>query len=169
MEKHVSAGCYVIRKKNKQYELLVIHRTWDEEKEISLIKKDGGTEKLETIKLKEAYVLPKGHKKERETLKEAALRETTEETGYSDIKIVKYLGSRNYLLPWKTPYDKTDNYFLAILQSNKTVKQDLDIWEKGSTMKPMWLELNKGFKLLTWENNPEFLKQIKAYIKEQTI
>ena len=169
MKKHVSAGCYVIRENKGKHELLVIHRTWEEEKEISLIEEVGDQKKLITIKLKDAYVLPKGHVKENETLEEAAKRETAEETGYSDIKIVKYLGSRNYILPWKTPYDKTDNYYLAILQNNKTVKQDLDIWEKGSTMEAMWVELNKGFKSLTWENNPEFLKKIKEYIKEHTI
>lgn len=169
MEKHISAGCCVIRKKEDKYELLIIHRTWEKETDLSYIEKIGDERKLRTIKGKEAYILPKGHKKEGETLEEAALRETTEETGYTDIKIVKYLGSNNYILPWKTPYDKTDNYFLAILQSERTLKQYLDIWERDSCLKPMWLELNKGFRLLTWENNPEFLKKIKAYIKEQTI
>ena len=61
MQEHISAGCYLLRKNNNKYELLVIHRT-----------KLLGEEK---------YVLPKGHVEGKETLEEAAKREVSEETG----------------------------------------------------------------------------------------
>ena len=40
--------------------------------------------------------VPSGSVKENEKLQEAALRELTEETGFSDFKIINYLGSANY-------------------------------------------------------------------------
>jgi 8-oxo-dGTP pyrophosphatase MutT (NUDIX family) len=169
MKIHTSAGCYVIRKNKGTYELLVIHRTWEKEQETSWTEIVEGKEISKTIKFKEAFVIPKGHKKENESLEEAALRETTEETGYSDIKIVKFLGFQNYILPLDPPVDKTDNYFLSILQSEDTIEQNLKEWEEESGMKVRWMELSKGFNLLTWENKPEILEQIKEYLKEQSI
>ncbi len=162
MEIHTSAGCYVIRKKNNKYELLVIHRIFPEEKNSKHIKIDpDGKQTLVETKVKETYVIPKGHKKEDEDLEEAALRETQEESGYSDIKIVEYLGSKTYILPWDTPIKKTDHYFLALLKSDKKEKQILTSWEEDSRMKPLWMVLEEGFNTLTWEGNPEILEKIK--------
>lgn len=165
-----SAGCYVIRKKNNKHELLVIHRTFPEEK-ISRHKKiePNGKQTLVETKIKEIYAIPKGHKKEDEELEEAALRETIEESGYSDIKTLEYLGSKTYILPWETPIKKTDHYFLAILKSDKREKQILTGWDEDPSMKVVWLELEEAFKKLTWENNPEVLDKIKDYIEENNI
>jgi 8-oxo-dGTP pyrophosphatase MutT (NUDIX family) len=165
-----SAGCYVIRKRNNKYELLLIHRVFPEEK-ISRFKEidaDGNETLIET-KLKEAYVIPKGHQEGDEKLEDTALRETTEESGYVDIKIVKPLGSKTYILPWDTLIKKTDHYFLAVLQSEKKTEQTLTGWDEDPGMKPVWMDLEEGFNTLTWENNPEILEKIKEYIQEEDI
>jgi 8-oxo-dGTP pyrophosphatase MutT (NUDIX family) len=170
MKIHISAGCYVIRKKNNKYELLVIHRTFPKEKDLAFkeIISDGNEKLVETT-AREAYVIPKGHREANEELENTALRETKEESGYNDIEIVKPLGSRTYILPWSTPIKKTDHYFLALLKSNRKEKQVLTDWEEDSGMKVVWLELEEAFKKLTWENNPSVLEKIKDYIERNNI
>jgi 8-oxo-dGTP pyrophosphatase MutT (NUDIX family) len=162
-----SAGCYVIRKKKNKYELLLIHRTFPRERDLSFIQiEPDGKETLVGTKARETYAIPKGHRKEDEKLEDAALRETTEESGYTDIEIVKPLGSKTYILPWDTVIKKTDHYFLAILQSEKKTEQTLTGWDEDPGMKPVWIDLEEGLNTLTWENNPEILKRIKEYINK---
>jgi 8-oxo-dGTP pyrophosphatase MutT (NUDIX family) len=162
-----SAGCYVIRKRDNKYELLLIHKTLPKEKTFKHIDIDkNGKETLVETKVKELYAIPKGHRKEDEKLEDAALRETTEESGYTDIEIVKPLGSKTYILPWDTVIKKTDHYFLAILQSERKTKQTLTGWDEDPGMKPVWIDLEEGFNTLTWENNPEILEKIKEYINK---
>lgn len=145
MEKHISAGCFLLRKaKNKNYELLVIHRKWGNGQE--------------------AYVLPKGHLENNETLEEAARRETIEETGYTDFDIVKYLGSYGYSLKINDGIEKTDSFFLAILNSDQRKEQDLTKGEKESGFEISWKGLKEGIDLLTWENQSKFTEQIFQYI-----
>ena len=72
----------------------------------------------------------------------------------------------NYILNWDPPIDKTDHYFLAILKSNDEQVQELTDWEAESGMSIKWKDLEKGFNLLTWENNQEILRKIKAYISK---
>lgn len=165
-----SAGCYVIRKKDNKYELLVIHRTFPEEKISKHIEIDAnGKQTLIETKMKETYVIPKGHKKENDDLEEAALRETTEESGYSDVEILQDLGSKTYILPWETPIKKTDHYFLALFKGDKKVEQILTGWDEDPSMKVVWLELEEAFKKLTWENNPKILEEIEDYINKNNI
>lgn len=45
---------------------------------------------------KKHYVLPQGHKRKKETLSEAALREAREETGFQNLSINKKLGRYQY-------------------------------------------------------------------------
>lgn len=140
-----SAGCFLVRKTNiGKFELFVIHEKWP----------DG----------KETYVLPKGHREKEETIEETAIRETTEESGYVDYKLVKYIGSRTYELDWDEIWIKTDHYFLAILESDKKVKQDLEEYEKNVIQDTSWLDFGIGVDMLTYENQKEFMDQIKEYL-----
>ncbi len=97
---NTSAGCYLVRKNdNNNIQLLVIKKVWQ----------DGN----------ERYVLPKGHKEGEESLEEAALREVMEESGYTDITLLRYLGSSTYEIDWDEIQMKPDHYFLALLNSSK--------------------------------------------------
>ncbi len=144
---NTSAGCYLVRKKENDIELLVIKKKWAD-----------GTRR---------YVLPKGHKEVDETLEEAALRETSEESGYTDIKLLNYLGSSTYELDWEEIRIKTDHYFLAVLKSNKMDAKKPETYEKGVIVKNQWTSLEKALELLTFENNPEIHEALRAYVEKE--
>ena len=144
MQEHISAGCYLLRKNDNKYELLVIHR-------VKLL----GEEK---------YVLPKGHQEGNETLEETARREVAEETGYLDIEIIKKIGINDYILSWNKDVHKTDNYFLAILKSEKQTHQELTKAESDSKMEVLWTDWEDGLKILSWENLDGVFEKIEKYI-----
>jgi 8-oxo-dGTP pyrophosphatase MutT (NUDIX family) len=61
------------------------------------------------------WMLPKGTIEAGETPEAVALREVREETGLSQVRIVKDLGEERYSFFWRTEdafYDKTVHYFL---------------------------------------------------------
>ena len=148
MKIHTSAGCYLIRNvENDITELLVIHRHLPDKGEV--------------------YVIPKGHQKEDETLEETALRETTEETGYTDFEILMPLGSKTYILDLDEGIEKTDHYFLAQLRSEHHVKQILTEAEAQSGFTPVWMPYEEAFERLTWENSSEILVKIQDYLEEK--
>ncbi len=138
MEKHTSSGCYLIRLTSSgTHELLILHRKFDNGRE--------------------AYVIPKGHVEGEETLEEAAIREVYEETGYKNIHFLTYLGSRTYTPENMPEIEKTDNYYLATLTD--------DVKDSGeSHFELIWKGLDEAFNMLTWENQPETLDKIKAYL-----
>ena len=135
MQQQTSAGCFIIRNIGNKCELVVLHRIWE----------DG----------REAYVIPKGHVENSENLEQTACREVREETGYINIKILSYLGSRTYIPEKMDNIEKTDHYFLAVLVNDEKVDGE----EK---FKVLWLELDEAFRLLTWENDPKILAKIKT-------
>jgi len=148
---NTSAGCFLIRKSEtvSGYELLLIRK-----------QKPGEPDR---------YVLPKGHKEREECLEEAALRETTEESGYLNIDLLNYIGSATYELDWDEIQLKTDHYFTAKLKNEeKTDIKDED-YEPGVSAEAVWLDLVKAFDLLTFENIPEFLSFIKKTLKPEIL
>lgn len=143
---NTSAGCFLVRKSNdSEYELLVIHKKWSDRKE--------------------DYVLPKGHKEKDETLEQAALRETLEESGFKNVKLLNYIGSRTYEIDWDEIQLKTDHYFLAKLENDERLDILPEDYEPGVLVETIWVDLDKGFDLLTNENHPEFLTLIKELLK----
>ena len=147
---NTSAGCYLVRKTdNNNIELLVIKKVWP----------DGNTR----------YVLPKGHKEGEETLEEAALREVMEESGYTDITLLRYLGSSTYEIDWSEIQMKTDHYYLALLNSEIEKGKQEETYEDGVELENEWIELDKALELLTFENNPEIHELVKKYVKEDVL
>ena len=144
MQEHISAGCYLLRKNGNKYELLVIHR--------------------EKLLGEEKYVLPKGHQEGNEALEETAKREVTEETGYTDIEIIEKIATNDYILSWNKDVHKTDNYFLAILKSEKLIDQKLTKAEADSKMEILWMDWKDGLKILSWENLDGVFEKIEKYI-----
>ena len=142
---NTSAGCYLVRSNDKSYELLVIE-------------KKGTNGDV-------VYVLPKGHVEWDETLEEAAKRETREESGYTDFKLLSYLGSCTYELDWKDIQLKTDHFYLAILRSEEKIETEPEEYEKGVTVRNLWVDLEKGFKLLTYQNQPEIHDKVREFLK----
>lgn len=142
---NTSAGCYLVLKKDDKYKLLILHKKWPEGKE--------------------HYVLPKGHKENDEVLEETAKRETIEESGYIDFKLLKYVGSCTYELDWSEIQLKTDHYYLAMLQSEERTERKTEEYEKGVTVENLWVDLEEGFKLLTFENQEEIHNKVRELIQ----
>jgi 8-oxo-dGTP pyrophosphatase MutT (NUDIX family) len=140
-----SAGCYLLNKKNDTYELLILHKKWP----------DG----------KERYVLPKGHREGDEFLEETARRETIEESGYTDFKLLKYIGSCTYEEGKSEIRIKTDHYYLALLESEERRERKAEKYEKDVTVKNMWVDIEEGFKLLTFENQEEIHEEIRKFLR----
>jgi len=140
-----SAGSYLVRKTPEgKYEIFIIHEKWP----------NGD----------ETYCLPKGSKEKEESLEEAATRETTEESGYADFKILKYIGSRTYELDWDIIWIKTDHYFLTLLESEKKVKQNLVEYEKKIIVDSFWIDIEEGFKMLTNENQTQHHSLVRKFL-----
>ena len=147
---NTSAGCFLVRKSdNGINEFLIIHKKWA----------DG----------KEEYSLPKGHKEKDETLEEAAIRETMEESGFKNVKLLNYIGSRTYEIDWDEIQVKTDHYFLAKLENEERLEIIPEDYEPGVSVETIWIDLDKGFDLLTNENHPEFLNLVKEFLKSTAL
>jgi 8-oxo-dGTP pyrophosphatase MutT (NUDIX family) len=69
--------------------------------------------------------LPKGHIDPGESPAEAALRETTEESGYADLEIVRDLGSKVVEFDFQGRHIvRTEHYFVMRLRSPRLVERD---------------------------------------------
>jgi 8-oxo-dGTP pyrophosphatase MutT (NUDIX family) len=141
---NISAGCYLIHHTETGIKILIIQKTWPNGK----------------IR----YVLPKGHVENGETLEEAAIRETREESGYIDISLLKYIGSNTYELDWSEIQIKTDHYFLAKLNSEKTVQIKPEDYEQEVKVEIVWKDLDEVLNLLTFENQEKIHKKLRNLI-----
>ncbi|MBD3280518.1 NUDIX domain-containing protein [Candidatus Dojkabacteria bacterium] len=84
VKQHNTAGCYLIRNNDGVWEIVLVYKKWAEDNQ--------------------GWVPPKGHVEEGESLEAAAIRETTEETGYKNIKIVKPLETLEIKYLWDDGY-----------------------------------------------------------------
>ncbi len=128
-----------------------------------VFKKEEGVEKVLLIKKLhfESYDLPKGHKEGRETDKQAALREVSEETGYKnivitdDFVIVSYESEKN-----REKLDKTITFYLATHEGiEDDPEQNLDNDEDEQGVEVHWIPVNEASSLLTFTPFKSALKQ----------
>ena len=105
---HNTAGTVLYKIENGQYYIFMIYRIWSYAPE--------GT-----------YILPKGHVEDGETNSIAALRETTEETGYTDIEIGEDLGKVviDYSDDDGNSHQKSVQWYLAKLLTD--ARQDIGL------------------------------------------
>ncbi len=148
IKNHNTAGCFLIRKYNNQWEIVLIYKKW--------------------AKDNQGWVPPKGHVEEGETLEKAAIRETTEETGYTNMKIIMPLKTLHLEYPWEDGFihKKDIHYFLAILIDNNRINLKQSKQEQESTVKITWLKLETAERKLKFDDEREILKKIQKIIKK---
>jgi ADP-ribose pyrophosphatase YjhB (NUDIX family) len=141
MKKEKSAGCFVLNSNN---EILLINRIWPNGED--------------------TIAAPKGHQDRGEDIKKTAIRETTEETGYSDISIIEDIGLDSETYEPKPGYIKTVYWFLARLDSDKQIPLNLTKEELSSKTEVIWLTLDKAEKEISFEIQRGNVKKIKEYL-----
>ena len=105
-----------------------------------------------------AWGFPKGHSEDDETPMETALRETREETGITDLRVIDGFEVRDsYLVhtPKRGDYRKTVTYFLALTPTAKHVQSHEHV-ESG------WFELDEALAKLAFPTLQKTLKQADA-------
>jgi ADP-ribose pyrophosphatase YjhB (NUDIX family) len=139
---HITAGCYLFRKINDKWQIILIYRKWDNGRE--------------------GYLPPKGHLEKDESFEQAAIRETQEETGYIDFSIIKQLGVQklDYLWDDGIRHKKDVHYYVAILNSDNKFDKKLTKQESDTTISSDWLDLDTAKQKMLFEDDRELL--IKA-------
>lgn len=97
---------------------------------------------------------PKGHVEEGETLEQTAIREVTEETGLTELKIVKKLGviKRSATERDGTPILKDIHMYL--MKSNKPDFHQVAEEEYG------WFDIDEAIEKMAIDEDRDFLKKI---------
>ena len=78
----------------------------------------------------------------------------------SSVRKVRDIGKRVEVLYFKNHFSQSLNY-LAILQSEDKVKTEPEQYEDGVIVENLWVDLEEGFKLLTFENQKEIHNKIR--------
>ncbi len=97
---------------------------------------------------------PKGHVKEGETFKHAAMREVTEETGLTELKIIKKLGvySKQATERDGTPIAKDIHMYL--------ITSDKPGFHQEAEEQYDWFDIDDAIKQMAVKEDREFLKKI---------
>lgn len=147
-KKHNTAGCYLVRNNKNKWEIILIYKKWAE--------------------ANQGWVPPKGHVEEGESLEDTAIRETAEETGYKNMKIIKKLETLHLQYPWDDGFmhKKDIHYFLALLQDDKKDSLKQTKQEESATVKVEWMTLEEAEKNLLFDDEREILKKTIEYLKD---
>ncbi len=108
--------------------------------------------------------LPKGHLEPDETVREAALREASEETGYSDLDIVADLGTQRVAFEDRGRHVvRTERYFLMTLPECR-----VDARGRGEAkFDPVWLGWDEALGMLTFEAEREWLRRARRLVSDR--
>lgn len=96
---------------------------------------------------------PKGHVEQDETFEQAALRETTEETGLTGLKIIKKIGVYSKIATERdgSPVEKDIHMFLM-------TSDDLDHHDQADELYG-WFNFDEAITQMAVDEDREFLKQ----------
>ena len=107
--------------------------------------------------------LPKGHVEADETLEEAALREVREETGYTDIEVLAFLGKQRVAFThYETAVQRIESYFLMQTRS----EEKLDAAEIEGQFFPIWVTWEEAEQHLTFDAEREWINRAQAHLRK---
>jgi ADP-ribose pyrophosphatase YjhB (NUDIX family) len=93
--------------------------------------------------------LPKGHVKRKETVEAAALRETSEESGYADLAIVADLGSQVVTFEFDgRKHVRLERYMLMRKVGDTVIQRSA---KDAAQFTAMWVPLQAAAEMLTYE------------------
>jgi 8-oxo-dGTP pyrophosphatase MutT (NUDIX family) len=153
---HNTAGCYLVRKIERQnsqdvsknYEIILIFKDW--------------------AKDNQAWVPPKGHVEKGESLESAAIRETREETGYKNMRIIAPIETLHIKYEWDDGFlhDKKIHYFLAELLDEEKVEKHLSERESSSQRDEKWFTLKEALNKLGFDDERELLEKVIKMLED---
>lgn len=111
------------------------------------------------------YVLPQGHSEKGENLRQTAVREAREETGYSNLKLMKKIKryQYHYLRSDKIIYKIIHVYLIRIL-SLVSVKKKFSRHESYTNH---FFSFSEAIKQARWPQDKELIRLGRDYLKEQ--
>lgn len=110
------------------------------------------------------YDLVKGSQKDGETLEQTILREVVEETGYTDLNLVKKLGSYKYQNFRSTNIRHTKDYNMYLIELNSEKKQKQQL-EEGEKFDLEWVDEEQFLDKLFYPAAKLFGKKAYDYYK----
>jgi 8-oxo-dGTP pyrophosphatase MutT (NUDIX family) len=121
---------------------------------------DGGRVLLVRKKRKAEVRLPKGHIEPGEARREAAVRETIEETGYVDLQPLLDLGilTNPYLCEGRRVIRLESYYLMALTGHTQMPRSE----EDEAKFEPFWAPLEEAEAMLTFASEQEFLRRARA-------
>jgi 8-oxo-dGTP pyrophosphatase MutT (NUDIX family) len=115
---------------------------------------------------RDEYVLPKGHIEPGETREQAALRETTEETGYLHLRVLADLGTRRaeFVLNGERVV-RDESYFLMALvdgEQAENPEHEAAAYDRA-VFRQLWVPMERLAERLTFEPARSFARGAAAW------
>lgn len=144
---HTTAGCFLTRTLNGKTQLFLLYKCWPG--------------KLE------GWMPPKGHVENGETFENAAKRETTEESGYKNIVIKRFIKTINIEYPWDDGFThrKSIHWYHSELINEELTDRVLTKDENNSTIKQEWFDIDKVKDIMKFDDEKEVLETLINQLK----
>lgn len=145
-----SSGCFVVGAKDSKHFVLLQKKKWANDQI--------------------GWVPPKGGINPNESEEDSARREVLEETGLSNIKIIKKIGEDNYNFQESGHlYKKTVIWFFATVVDMTLGDKSLTEHENKTQTQVKWIEIHEALDCMIFNNEKDLLKKIITLLSNDTI